>query len=221
MEPIMLYQIEIALKKMRSTKPIILNLTNYVTMDFMANSLLALGCAPIMTICNEELEELIKISSSININIGTLDNSFIKRCNLAIDIAATYKKPIVLDPVGAGASLIRTKISSNAINSVAILKGNASEIMALAGYNSNTLGVESTKTTLEAKEAAIELAQQYGITTVISGPIDFITDGKKEAEISFGSPLMSLVTGMGCTLTAVIASFRSVLNDSPACRYAR
>jgi hydroxyethylthiazole kinase len=95
-----------------------------------------------------------------------------------------------------------------------IVKGNASEIMSLANQEHKTRGVDSTHTTAQAKRMATELANQYGFTVVVSGPIDFITDGKREAEAPFGSSLMSLVTGMGCALTAVIAALRGVLNDS-------
>lgn len=209
----MIERIEIALKSLRIAKPLVLNLTNYVTMDFMANSLLAIGAAPIMTVCNEELEELIQIASCININIGTLDTVFIERCELAATLAHQYHKPFVLDPVGAGASKIRTKTARYLMTQASIVKGNASEIMALAKTDNKTLGVESTNTTDEAKASALSLSRMNGSTFVVSGPVDFITDGTRKAEISYGSSLMPLVTGMGCTLSAVISAFRGVESD--------
>lgn len=209
----MLEKIKTTLENMKDKKPLILNLTNYVTMDFMANSLLSIGCAPIMTVCDEELEELINIAGSIHINIGTLDQAFIERCHHAIDIAMTFQKPIILDPVGAGASFIRTKTATALMKHATIVRANASEMMALANHSSKTLGVESTKTTSEAKDSARKLAQQYGLTTVISGAVDFITDGKREAEVPYGSPMMQLVTGMGCALTAIIAGFHAIVSD--------
>jgi hydroxyethylthiazole kinase len=210
----MLKNLEITLNKLKTVRPLILNLTNYVTMDFMANAQLALSAAPIMTVCDDELEELVRIAGSININIGTLDEAFIKRCRKAADIAKQYKKPIVLDPVGVGSTKIRTQTAKLLLEYANIVRGNASEIMSLIASNGETFGVESTNTIVQAKGAARELANRYGITVVISGPVDFITDGKLEAEVPFGSPLMPLVTGMGCTLTAVIAAFKGVSNNS-------
>ena len=111
------------------TKPLILNLTNYVTMDFMANSLLAIGVAPLMTKSDKELEELVKIASSININIGTLTDDFIKQCYKAAILAKKYNRPIVLDPVGSGASTIRTETARGLVEYADIIRGNASEII--------------------------------------------------------------------------------------------
>lgn len=206
--------LENALDKIKKNKPLILNLTNFVTMDFMANILLALGAAPIMSVCDNELEELISMSNSVNLNIGTLDHTFIARCQQAIKLAQLYQKPIVIDPVGAGCSAIRTKTAQELMIHADIIRGNASEILALDKINSQTLGVESRHHTSEAKQAARNVAQKFSCVTVVSGPIDFITDGIQEIELNFGSALMPLITGMGCTLTAVIAAFRGVLNDS-------
>lgn len=209
----MLKLIKTALNKLKSDKPLILNLTNYVTMDFMANAQLALGAAPIMSVCDDELEELLRIASSINMNIGTLDEAFITRCHKTADIVKQYHKPIVLDPVGVGSTKIRTQTAKSLIEYADIVRGNASEIISLIAPNSKTFGVESTNTTIQAKDAARELAHRYKITVVVSGAIDFITDGMREADITFGSSLMPLVTGMGCTLTAVIAAFAGVSDD--------
>lgn len=210
----MLRKVETTLAELKAVKPLVLNFTNHVTMDFIANAQLALGAAPIMTVCDEELEELVRIASSININIGTLDKAFIKRCYETITIAKQYHKPIVLDPVGAGSTKIRTQTAKTLMEHADIVRGNASEIMSLVASNGKTLGVESINTTTQAKNSAIEIANRCGITVVISGPVDFITDGKKEAEVPFGSSLMPLITGMGCTLTAAIAAFRGVLDNS-------
>lgn len=210
----MLEQIDIALKELRNTKPLVLNLTNYVTMEYMANVLLALGAAPIMSMCDAELEELVQISSCVNINIGTLDDAFINRCNLAIELAKKYQKPIILDPVGAGATAIRTKTAINFAQHASIIRGNASEIMALAHIHQKTLGVESTHSTTDAKESAMAIANQYGCSVVVSGPTDYITDGKNDFTVPFGSALMSKITGMGCSLTAVLAAFRGISIDA-------
>ena len=209
----MINKINTALAKLRQTKPLVLCLTNYVTMDFMANSLLALGAAPIMSCATEEIEELIKIAQAVNINIGTLNAEFIARCEVAIKFAQRYGKPIVLDPVGAGASLLRTASARRLMVFTDIIRGNASEIMALMEDEHQTHGVESTQQVQNAKDIAFKLAKTLGCTVVVSGEEDFVTDGSRQELLKFGSPIMSRITGMGCALTAVIAAFRAVMPD--------
>lgn len=198
----------------QNNKPIILCLTNAVTMDFMANSLLALGAAPIMSCDDRELEELITIAHAVNLNIGTLDPAFISRCRLAAEIARHQTKPIILDPVGVGASLIRTQCARDLMPFADIIRGNASEILALMGVTADTAGVESTQSTAMAKNSADSLARQLKNTIIVSGEEDYISDGIRQESLQVGSPLMTLITGMGCTLTAVVAAFRAVVPDS-------
>ncbi len=217
----MINQLKTKISDLRKSKPLVLCLTNYVTMDFMANSLLALGAAPIMSVCDAEIEELIKIAHVININIGTLNDESIARYYKAAKFAKQYHKPLILDPVGAGASMIRTKCARELMKDADIIRGNASEIMALLDDHSKTLGVESLNPTSQAKDQANILANKFNCTVVISGAEDFITDGKRQESLKFGSPLMPFITGMGCTLTAVIAAFRATINDSfEAAKYA-
>lgn len=208
------HELENVVQNVKKNKPLVLNLTNFVTMDFMANTLLALGAAPIMSVCDSELEELVSISNSINLNIGTLDSDFIARCHQAVKLAKVYQKPIIFDPVGAGCSAIRTKTAQELMIHADIIRGNASEILALEKMHNQTLGVESRHTISETKQAARNLAKNLSNVIVVSGPVDFITDGTQEIELNVGSALMPLITGMGCTLTAVIAAFRGILNDS-------
>ena len=183
-------------------------------MELMANSLLAIGALPIMSVCDEELDELIQLSHAVMINLGTLDNAFIKRCQQASELAKHHQKPIILDPVGAGASSIRTQSARELMPYAAIIRGNASEIKALLDNHSKTIGVESTYTTEHAKIAAQDIAKKLTCTVVISGAEDFVTDGQRQESLTFGSPLMPLITGMGCTLTAVISAFHAILPDS-------
>ena len=210
----MFKQIEQSIALLKKTKPLVLCLTNYVTMDFVANSLLACGAAPIMSNDEREFEELIKISSAVYINIGTLNEAFVKQCEAAVVIAKKYKKPIVLDPVGAGASAIRTAAAKTLAVHANIIRGNASEILALAGDASNTRGVEATNSIDDAREFAESLARALNCVVVISGAEDFITDGSKNQSLKFGSDLMPLVTGMGCALTGVIAAFAGSMGDT-------
>lgn len=202
---------------LKAQKPLVLNLTNTVTMDFIANALLALGAAPMMSNSDQELEELIKIASSVYLNLGTLDAALIERCHQASALAQTYNKPLILDPVGSGASLIRTQTAKQLLPYVNIVRGNASEIIALTQTKSQTLGVEANHSTLMAKDSARILSQEYGCTVVVSGAIDFITDSQAEKNIPFGSPFMPLVTGMGCALTAVIAALSTVSDSRFEC----
>lgn len=206
--------IKLVRSDLKKTKPLILCLTNFVTMDFMANALLAIGAAPIMSREPEEFEELIKISHAVNINIGTLDMPFIDKSKKMITLAQRYKKPIILDPVGAGASLIRTNTARELMHSVNIIRGNASEITALADNVYETRGVESTMEVQKTKDIAHQLAQKLQSTIVVSGKDDFITDGNNQELLNYGSSVMPFVTGMGCALSAVIAAFHAMRSDA-------
>lgn len=210
----MLNKLKSSLEILRQTKPLVLNLTNYVTMDFVANCLLSVGAAPIMSEDIKEIEELIQISSAVHVNIGTLTAEFIERAVFACKIAKKYNKPIVLDPVGVGASYIRMEAAKELLVFADILRGNASEVMAVYGLASKELGVESAHQVTDALEAARGLALEYKITVIVSGVEDFITDGTREQILKFGSNLMPLITGTGCSLTAMIAAFRAVISDS-------
>jgi hydroxyethylthiazole kinase len=210
----MIDRIAKTLSDIRKQKPLILSVTNFVTMDFVANCLLSIGAAPIMSVCEEELEELVQIASAVYINIGTLDNNFISFAKKALALAEKYKKPLVFDPVGAGATNIRTQTAQSILPFSNILRGNASEIMALGGSAFTTHGVEATHTTNDAEEIATRLALKNHTTVIVSGPVDFITNGHKSEQVAFGSHLMQRVTGMGCAMTAVVAACKAIVEDS-------
>jgi hydroxyethylthiazole kinase len=210
----MISSMRAAITDLRQQKPLVLCLTNYVTMDFVANSLLALGAAPLMSVCDAELEELISIAHAVTLNIGTLDDAFIARCHTAISLAQRYQKPVILDPVGAGASKIRTHTARQFMQHANIVRGNASEMMALLDDETQSLGVETLNSTQQAKEHASTLAHQLNCTVVVSGAEDFIVHGQQQICLTFGSALMPLVTGMGCALTAIVAAFHAVTPDS-------
>lgn len=209
----MIDKLEKILDDIRKKKPLILNITNFVTMDFIANCLLSLGAAPIMSLFEEELEELVQIASAVYINIGTLDRNFITLAKKTIILAKHYNKPIIFDPVGAGATIIRTQTAQYISSFSTIIRGNASEIIALGSSIQATKGVEATHTTDDAKEIATLLAIKNHTTVIVSGPVDFITNGNKSASLNFGDPIMQLVTGMGCAMTAVIAAFKALIAD--------
>ncbi|CAM2980379.1 hydroxyethylthiazole kinase [Legionella worsleiensis] len=206
----MLDAIKTSFLRIREKKPLVLCLTNYVTMDFMANSLLALGAAPLMTEDPSELEELITLSQAVYINTGTLHHQFTENALYAASISQKLKKPVLLDPVGAGASSVRTSAALSILPYATIVRGNASEIMSLSGMSGLTRGVDTSHSVHNALGSALSLAQQHNTIVVISGSDDVITDGDQQQIIPFGSNLMPLITGMGCTMTAVISAFVAV-----------
>ncbi|HEY0175771.1 MAG TPA: hydroxyethylthiazole kinase, partial [Pedobacter sp.] len=141
----------------RATSPLVHSITNYVVMNNTANALLAAGASPIMAHAHPEMKDMVSISGALVINIGTLDEYWVKSMHIAITQAETLKKPWILDPVGAGATSYRNDVLKELISSYhpSVIRGNASEIMALAKMNTQTKGVDSTNKTEEAIEAAI------------------------------------------------------------------
>lgn len=209
-------KIKNVLNKIRSEKPLILNLTNYVTMDFIANGLLSLGASPIMSKAEKELEDLLKISKVLVINIGTLDDKFITLSKLACELANKLNKPIILDPVGVGASKYRTMTGLNLIENYrfAIIRGNASEIKCLAGELVTSKGVDSLESSESAAESALALAAQFKTSIVVSGATDIVANAEKFEKYAYGSALMPQITGSGCLLSAVVAAFHAVEQNS-------
>lgn len=202
-----------ALNAVRERKPLVLNITNYVVMNNTANGLLAVGASPIMAHSRDELAEMMVLSDALVINIGTLDSLWIKRMLFAVEQANTQGKPVILDPVGCGASQLRTQTSRRIAEMAQrlIIRGNASEIIALAGTESreqtSSKGVDAIDASETAIDAARYLVQHYHCNVVISGETDFIIDKKCEISLHNGHGMMPFVTGMGCTLSALTAAF--------------
>ncbi len=198
----------------RQTNPIVHNVTNLVVMQTTANVLLALGASPIMAHAANELLEISKLASALVINIGTLDDSWINAITTAQKNSLQKKIPVVFDPVGAGATSYRTDTAKKILNSgVDILRGNASEIMALVDTKIVTKGVDSQHQSETAIGAARALAEKYHCTVVISGATDIVVDPYREIYITHGTPLFTKVTGMGCSATALIGAFAAVNAD--------
>lgn len=193
--------------------PVVVNITNYLAMNFNANALLAIGASPIMSFYHKEMDDLLAIASSLVINIGCLDDNEIAGMHAAAAAAQKYGKPWVLDPVGAGASKARTGTAVELIQKYhpAIVRCNASEIMVLHGTACKTRGVDSAEPVEKARSCAREFAAQHKTVVAVSGAVDFITDGEREAEVRKGSPLMAKVTTMGCCASAICAAFAAVL----------
>ncbi|MFA7056996.1 MAG: hydroxyethylthiazole kinase [Candidatus Cloacimonadales bacterium] len=199
-------------EKIRKTSPLIHNITNYVVMNNTANGLLSLGASPIMSHAIDEAVDMTSIVNALVVNIGTLSENWIKAMKISIRTAGLRKIPIVIDPVGAGATQFRTKTAKDlfAITNPTVIRGNASEIMALVDTNIQTKGVDSSHSSNNALQAALSLAKQYKCIVVVSGEIDIITDGTKTIYIENGDKMMPRVTGLGCTATALVAAFCAV-----------
>ena len=204
-----------ALDAVRQRHPLVHNITNYVVMNTTANSLLALGAAPIMAHAPEEMAEIAAISNALVLNIGTLSTPWIDSMLIAGRAAHEQGIPIILDPVGAGATKLRTDTTHRLLAELRpqVLRGNASEILALTDTAAAARGVDSRHTTSEAEEAALHLARKHGNVVAVTGEIDFITDGIRCARVRNGHPLMERITGSGCALTSIIGALCGVLPD--------
>lgn len=200
------------LNLIRKQSPLIHNITNYVVMNNTANALLAIGASPVMAHSVDEVAEMASIASSLVINIGTLEASWVEAMLIAGKTALEKSTPIVFDPVGAGATTYRSKVCKQLIAECkpSIIRGNASEIIALLDTQAQTKGVDSTNSSDAALDSAKALAIQTKAVVVISGETDYITDGIATETVKNGNPMMAKVTGMGCTATAIVATFAAV-----------
>ena len=203
------------IEKLREQAPLIHNITNYVVMNPTANALLSIGASPVMAHEPKEMEEMVSIASALVINIGTLSERWIEAMHIAGKAAKSKGKPIILDPVGAGATSLRTNTTKDLIEEVnpQVIRGNASEILAVAKAEMSTKGVDSTASADEAKDVAKELAKNTKAIVSISGKTDYITDGNTLNGVENGHPLMGKITGTGCTASALTAAFLSVNTD--------
>jgi len=198
----------IFLDEMRQRQPLVHNITNYVVMNFTANILLAAGAAPVMAHAVEEAAEMAGLASALVLNIGTLSPPWIEAMKMAGRRAAG-RIPIVLDPVGAGATAFRTETARQLLDElpVTVLRGNASEIMACTGMTAGTRGVDSSAAVSDARLAAEELAVQHRLVVAVTGATDIVTDGRTTIQVSNGHSMMGRVTGTGCAATALVAAF--------------
>lgn len=194
--------------------PLVLNITNYVAMNFTANALLAIGASPLMSSEPDEMDELVELCSALVMNIGCIGKTQIEAMRAAAAAAERLGRPWVLDPAGAGASRLRTRTALElAAMGPAVIRGNAAEILCLAGASVASRGVDSTVAGELAVEAGKALASRLGTVVSISGPRDYITDGKSVVSIGNGSPMMPRVTAMGCAASAITGAFAAVDAD--------
>lgn len=202
------------IESVKQVSPLVHNITNFVVMNNTANALLAAGASPIMAHCHSEVVDMVNIAHVLVINIGTLDEYWVSSMMQAAQKANELGRPWVLDPVGAGATPYRNKVLREllALNPT-IIRGNASEIMALMQTHNATKGVDSTHESLEAQDYAVQLAAAQECVVCVSGATDIITDGKDVVHLRNGHPMMTRITGMGCSATALVGAFTGVIAD--------
>ena len=199
-----------ALGKISDEKPLVHHLTNYVTVNLVANVTLSTGALPVMAHAAEEVEEMANLASALVLNIGTLDPGQIGSMLLAGRRANERGIPAVLDPVGAGATSLRTRTAERLLSEldVAIVCGNTGEVATLAGLDAEVRGVESLAG--DAQSAALQAARSLGLTVAATGPVDYVSDGGRILAVSNGHPLMGRVVGSGCASTSTIGCFAAV-----------
>lgn len=209
-------QITQALSAVRQHKPLVVNITNYVVMNNTANALLAIGASPIMAHSQQEMAEMMSFAGALVINIGTLDSVWTPRMLFAVEQANLNGKVVVLDPVGCGASTLRTDTSRQIarLAEKLIIRGNASEIIALAGEQATSKGVDALDSSNAALGAAQCLVAEYGANVVISGETDYIVTKSQTITLSNGHAMMPYVTGMGCTLSALTGAFAAIGDET-------
>lgn len=203
------------IERIHQERPLIHNITNMVAMNDSANIILAVGGLPVMAHAQEEVGEMVKAAGALVLNIGTLTPEQIESMMIAGKVANSLKIPVILDPVGAGATNLRTESALRLQEKIKIniVRGNFAEISILAGLKGNIKGVESIGTEKNSVEIACSLARKYNQVAIITGKQDVVTDGKTVIEIDNGSPMLGTITATGCMVTSLIATFAAVGED--------
>ncbi|MDD1699235.1 MAG: hydroxyethylthiazole kinase [Methanoregula sp.] len=201
--------------RLREKHPLVHHITNYVTVNDCANITISAGAAPVMADAPEEVCEMVMYAGALVLNIGTLNRGQIESMILAGGMANDRHIPIVLDPVGAGATRFRTDSAQRLLDElkITILKGNAGEVGVLAGAEGKVKGVDSHGVTGDAVKIARNFARDAGITVVVSGITDIVTDGKRILLVDNGHPMMGSISGTGCMAASVTGAFAAVSDD--------
>ncbi len=205
------------LRELRERKPLVHQITNYVVMNETANATLALGALPVMAHAPEEVEEMVGLASALVLNIGTLSEHWIEAMLLAGRAAGERGIPVVLDPVGAGATAYRTDTARRILDEVrvTVLRGNSGEMATLVGADAEVRGVESITAGLEPAELAREAGRQLGLVASVTGPVDQVSDGERVLAVANGHPLLAAVTGTGCISSALTGCFLAAKPTEP------
>jgi len=203
-----------SLAEIRRRTPLIHNITNFVVMNDTANVLLAVGASPVMAHALEEVREMVGYAGALVLNIGTLEEAWIEAMLAAGEEANLRRVPIVLDPVGVGATRLRTATAERIRSAVrvAVIRGNAAELATIAGLEARIRGVDSVAAG-DPEAAARLAAERFGGVGVVSGAVDHVADATRSAEVHNGHALMSRITGSGCMATAMVGAFLAVEPD--------
>jgi hydroxyethylthiazole kinase len=204
------------LRAIRERKPLVHQITNYVVMNETANATLALGALPVMAHAVQEVEEMAAAASALVLNIGTLSDEWVEAMLLAGRAANRAGVPIVLDPVGAGATTYRTETSRRLLGELelAVVRGNSAEIATLAGREAQIRGVEAVGAEA-GPELAREAARSLGCTVAVTGPVDYVAHDERTLAIENGHELLGSVSGTGCMATAITGCFLAVRAEDP------
>jgi hydroxyethylthiazole kinase len=206
-----------SLASLRESKPLVHQITNYVVMNETANATLALGALPVMAHAREEVEEMVALASALVLNIGTLSEHWIEAMLLAGRAANGRGVPIVLDPVGAGATRYRTDSAKRLLDEleIAVVRGNVGEVATLVGVEAEVRGVESMGGAGNPAKLAREAARALGIVAAVTGPVDHVSDGDQVIGVANGHELLAAVSGTGCMATAITGCFLAVKPGAP------
>ncbi|MCK4806101.1 MAG: hydroxyethylthiazole kinase [Candidatus Aegiribacteria sp.] len=203
------------LDSIRSSRPMIHHITNTVVMNFTANVTLCLGAAPVMAPCIKESPEMVRFAGALLLNIGTLDLGLVRSMLAAGKVANELGIPIIFDPVGAGATGLRTDSAKLIIREleIAVIRGNAGEILALSGAEGKVRGVDSMDSVEDHIDLILSFAAESGSVIAVTGISDIVTDGNRTARIENGHSLMGRVTGTGCSASTSVACFAAAMED--------
>lgn len=213
MEP---FALKRAVDQLKRSTPLVHCITNYVTANDCANALLAIGASPIMSDEPADVADISSICNALVLNIGTLNARSVEAMRIAGERSAELGHPIVLDPVGAGASALRTSTASALLDElpIAVVRGNMSEVKALAGASASTRGVDANPEDAVTEEnLAVNarfvcgLAERTGGVVAVTGAIDVVADAHRAFAVRNGTPLMGRITGAGCVLSCLVAAF--------------
>ena len=205
------------LRALRARKPLIHQITNYVVMNETANATLAIGALPVMAHAPEEVEEMAAAAGALVLNIGTLSTPWVEAMLLAGKAANAAGVPVVLDPVGAGATGFRTDTAKRILSEVrvSVVRGNAGEVATLIGQQAEMRGVDSLAAGSPAEEIARSAALALGCVVAVTGPVDRVSDGQRGLRVANGHQLLAVVTGTGCMSTAVTGCFLAAKPEEP------
>jgi len=205
------------LRVLRQRRPLVHQITNYVVMNETANATLALGALPVMAHAREEVEEMVGLAGALVLNIGTLSPHWIEAMIAAGKAANSTGTPVVLDPVGAGATRYRTDTAKRILAEVdvAVLRGNAGEVATLVGVAAEVRGVESIDAGDDPAQLARLAARNLGVVASVTGVVDNVSDGERALAVANGHELLASVTGTGCMSSAITGCFLAAKRDEP------